>query len=125
MTCKKNCARFKIGSLNDRIILQKRVINNWSTTDNGEPAYTFTQIAKVWANVKTKSPYIILDGIGQNAKYTHKFTIRYRDDVGNESFILFQGKRYDITNFVNELEQNKFLTLYAIISGAQDLKGSE
>lgn len=125
MVCKKNCTRFKIGNLNNRIILQKRDTDNWNTLDNGEPAYKFTTIKKVWANVKTKTPYSILDGIGQNPKYTHKFTIRYRDDVGDESFILFQDKRYNITNFINELEQNKFLTLYAIISGYQDLKGSE
>ncbi|PNX51995.1 MAG: hypothetical protein BV456_00955 [Thermoplasmata archaeon M8B2D] len=125
MTCKKNCARFKVGSLNERIILQKRETDQWNTLDNGEPAYTFTQIAKVWANVKTKTAYNILDGIGQNIRYTHIFTIRYRDDVGDESFILFQDKRYDITNFVNMEEQNRFIQLYAVISGYQDLAGSE
>lgn len=125
MTCKKNCTRFKIGSLSKRIILQKRETNQWNTLDNGEPAYIFTQIAKVWANVRTKRPYNILDGIGQNVRYTHKFTIRYRDDVGDESFIVYENKRYDITNFINENEENKFITLYANISGYQDLAGSE
>lgn len=127
MSCKNKC-KFKIGSLNIKITLQTRKINPWATNDNGEPRYIFTDIDIVWASLQIKSPYIVIDGIGQDAKYTHKFTIRSRDDITNELFIVYNGNRYDITNFKNigdEDRYHQYIELYANISGAKDLLGSE
>lgn len=127
MGCKNKC-KFSIGSLNIKITLQTRKINEWATNDNGEPRYTFTDVATVWAGLEIKSPYTVIDGIGQDAKYTHKFTIRHLDNVTNELFILYNGNRYKIDNFKNIGEEDryhKFIVLYANISGAKDLLGSE
>ena len=127
MSCNNKC-KFSIGSLNKRITLQTRKIDEWSTNDDGEPRYIFTDIATVWSALKIKSPYIILDGIGQDPKYTHKFTIRYMDNVTNELFIIYNGNRYDIVNIINVGEEDryhKYIELYVKISGAKDLLGSE
>jgi len=127
MSCKNKC-KVTIGSLNKKITLQTRKINKWATNDNSEPRYLMEDVATVWSALKIKSPYIIIDGIGHDRPYTHIFTIRYMDNVTNELFIIYEGNRYKITNFANKGEEDRyhrFIELYAKISGAKDLLGSE
>lgn len=127
MSCKR--CKISIGDLNKKITLQKREVNEWATNNNGEPRYTMTDVAtSIWSALKIKAPYTILDGIGQEVKYTHKFTIRHIDNVTNELFIIYNDIRYNIVNIINIGEEDRysqFIELYANISGAKDLKGSE
>lgn len=86
-----------------------RLIQLWKTTedDDGYGGYTVTDALQstFWANVQTKSARNLSDnGTVQNINQI-VFTIRNRYDIDiniKDNFILYQSKKYQINNIVNQ-----------------------
>ncbi len=98
-----------IGDLDTLITLQDRVIASPTTTvDFSE---TFTENATVWAMMNTLRGKTIFDGAGIERDITHEFTVRYLSGVDSETWVLFEGERYDIIDTEDLEERHDWLIL--------------
>ncbi len=98
MSCKKITGRNRqvcIGSLNKFITLKKREITE-PAQDFVDFTENFSDIASVWANVKTVSRgEIIFDGTNTARQVSHQIYIRHLD-ITAEIWVEYEGKLYDI-----------------------------
>lgn len=105
-----------IGDMRTRISLENRSISapNFDTVAFDE---NYTQIIETWAKVETEFNNRIFDGIAIDAIPSHKFTIRYRDDITSETRIRYSDVLYRIQKTDNLEMRNEYLILYASIDG--------
>ncbi len=67
-----------IGSLTDRVSLQKRV----DTSElEGGVSHMFMTVSSVWARVRSLSTRIAMAGDGRTAEASHSVVVRFRSDV--------------------------------------------
>jgi SPP1 family predicted phage head-tail adaptor len=67
-----------LGSLSDRVALQRRV----DTSElEGGVSHMFMTVSSVWARVRSLSARIALAGDGRAAEASHSVVVRYRPDV--------------------------------------------
>lgn len=107
-----------IGDLDKEIVLQNR---NITPPPFGVPDFdeAFTPKATVWASINTLAGKTIFDGVSQDSAVTHEFIIRYDDTVTSETWIEFEGRRFDIVpNGVQDWEErHEWLSLLAAERG--------
>ena len=116
-----------IGSMDRKIDIYTRSLTapsnpTGSLVDYGE---TFTLVARVWAMIDTPKGQTIFDEIGTEKIISDIFSIRYRDGITSENWIVYNNNRYDIVT-VENYEQNKLaLRLSCIIRGSADKEASK
>lgn len=67
-----------IGSLTDRVSLQRRV----DTSElEGGTTHAFMTVSSLWARVRTLSARLAVAGDGRTAEASHSVVVRYRSDV--------------------------------------------
>jgi SPP1 family predicted phage head-tail adaptor len=108
-----------IGDLDKYITLQKRELKPPRNTDFDE-VMLFTNIAEVWSAVKTVSSKFPFDSaeINIDESITHKFYIRYREDILINYGILFDNKRYKILSIKDIDFEKKWLELNCNFKGS-------
>ncbi len=103
-----------IGRLRFRVDLIKQS-DAADANDNGTTTETFTVIETRWANPKPMGKgHQVLSTRNDEDANTHAFWIRFEeqfDSRGKIDHIRFDGKMYEIQNFVTEFERNRFLKL--------------
>ncbi len=92
------------------ITLQDRDIQ---APDFGTPDFDldFTNDTLVTAIVQTERGKTLFDGVATDTPITHKFIIEYLAGVTSETWVLFDGRRFDIVDVENNAEKNECLIL--------------
>jgi SPP1 family predicted phage head-tail adaptor len=98
-------------------------LQNYTTAANslGQNVITYGTLATVWANVSFKKGK---EGNDSDSEYPSRpvtFTIRFRDDVGNDDRIVWDGDVYEIIS-VHEVGyvRERWLEITAELKGRQD-----
>lgn len=92
------------------ITLQNRAI---SSPEFGTPDFdeAFTSTDDVQAILQTQRGKVLFDGVSTDERITHKICIEYLAGVTSETWILFDGRRFDILDVENCGEQDICLIL--------------
>lgn len=112
------------GSLNKAVSLKVRSI---TPAPGGSVDYTETMVtlADTYAMIETPNAHKIFDGVSPvGSPISHVFYIRYRSDVTNETFILFDSVYYDILQITNLNAENRYLKLDTTRSGPSSSNAS-
>jgi len=97
-----------IGKMRQKITLVQR---NEAQDSQGEPlpptevATVFAQIQMLSAKYTEKTQIVITES-------THKFTIRYRDDVTSAMQIQYDGRVFNIEAVFDPTEMKRFLIIF-------------
>lgn len=108
----------RTGRLDRRIVIRSV---QGATNKFGERVGVKTNIAQVWANIDRR-------GGSEPAKSEQDyplrkviFTIRYRDDVGPDDEVRWDGKDYEIqTVEETHYTRKRFMKLHTVLKGVQD-----
>ncbi len=112
------------GDLDRMITLENRAIQ--APTDGVDYTELFTEKpvdasilspGDVWSMVETVSGATVFDGTNIERVYTHRFYIRWIAGVTAQTWILFDGDRYEIINVEDLDARREFLLLKATIRG--------
>jgi SPP1 family predicted phage head-tail adaptor len=112
-----------VGDLSSRIKLQLRSLTA-SNTGSIESIETFTDIIEVWAAVETTSGSKIWDGVEIANPFTHKFYIRYRNDIEFTEWIEYGNEKYKLIDVENLEQKNEFLILMCTRKGTSTKKAN-
>lgn len=99
------------GSLNRQITIQKP---GTGKDPAGQPIKTWTDVATVWANVKSQTGMGVVSGEqnGVEASVTrYSFRIRYRPGIDSGMRVLMGGIPYDITSVQMDEEKREWTDL--------------
>lgn len=97
----------------------------------GSAAFTedYTVIAQPWAKVDTGSGvargFATFDGVEEGQTATHRFTIRYRDDVTTETRIRYKSDLYEILLVDDTETREEYLIMFSRLVGADDLEANQ
>ncbi len=72
---------------------------------------------EVWAKLETRNGESVFDATNVERTVTHKFTIRFIEGITAETWILYNGKRFDILDTENLDERNEFIVLPCNVRG--------
>lgn len=113
-----------IGDLDKEVTLQNRDITSplFGTPDFDE---TFTDIDTVWAGINTKSGKMFFDGVGTETLVTHEILIRYDAAVTTETWVEFDGRRFDILEVQDLEDRHAFLILMCTDRGLVTAEASK
>lgn len=113
-----------IGDLNRLIKLQNRDITPplFGVSQFNE---TFTDISDTWAGIETVSGKTYFDGAGTETNITHYFYIRYDTSVNSETWIEYDGRRFDILNTEDYDERKEFMRLVCVDRGLTNKPASK
>ncbi len=113
---KRKLRKISVGDMRDCISLETRSLQAPSFANVGF-SEGYTQIIETWAKVETEFNARIFDGVSIDETPSHKFTIRYRDSVTNETRIRWKDVLYRIKSVDNYEGRDEYLELYAMIDG--------
>lgn len=106
-----------IGQLDERVDIEQGVEAASST---GEITTTWSKLITVWSDVRLFSALEAWENDEHQAKVTHKFVIRYRDDVytlaGYKMRVKYRGQYYNIDS-IKELGRRTGLELRGFLYG--------
>ena len=89
-----------IGSLTDRVSLQKRV----DTSElEGGVTHMFMTVSSVWARVRTLSARLAMAADGRTAEASHSVVVRFRADVSVGDRFGWRGRWLEVVG-VNDLD---------------------
>lgn len=102
---KRKKRKLCIGDMDKIVTIQDRNIGEpfFSSVDFDE---AFSNNGTVWASVKTVSGNTFFDGANTETNITHEFGIRYDSSVSSETWIEWDGRRFDILD-AQDLEERK------------------
>lgn len=70
------------------------------------------KMCKLWAEVLPKSSKVVQQINTRYAQVTHRVRIRYRDDITEDMWVMFKGRKLVIETIINQREENVTLELY-------------
>ena len=105
-----------IGNLSERITIQTRSIAN-NNTGTIELSESFTSLVDVWAAVETTRGSQLWDGVSVSNPFTHKFYIRYRNDIDFNKWVEYKSEKYDIVDVEDFEQENEWLLLMCTRKG--------
>lgn len=113
-----------IGDLRDCISLENRAItapnfNNVGFTEN------YTQIIETWAKVETGFENRVFDQVALEPRPSHRFTIRFRDNITTETRIRYKDNLFRIIQIDNPEERDEYLILMARLEGDDQLEANQ
>lgn len=71
-------------------------------------------IGKAWAKIEPRSGREFWHGDQVEADVTHLVECHYRDDVTNNDWFLFDGRRFNLASVRNDMEANIRLLIQAV-----------
>lgn len=114
---KKKSRKICTGDLRDRITLQNRSIQ----PEEIDFTEDFTNDIEVWAMIETARGLDSFDGVTLANIVTHKIYIRFLAGVTEETWILFDERRFDIMDVENLDERKTFMLLRCKERGQKDI----
>lgn len=84
----------------------------------------FTNTTTVKAIIKTKLERVSFDGVNTEDRTTHIFMLTFVAGVTSETWILFDGRRFDILAFEDCCEDNSLLKLKCVETGVDTKEAS-
>lgn len=116
--------RVCIADLDRQISIQNRAIQS----PTNEPDYTELFSAgsstssglvagDVWAMIESTAGKTVFDTAGVERVVSHKITTRFFDGVTAESWILFNGNRYDVVSVENIDERGEYMVMRCVFRG--------
>lgn len=116
--------RVCIADLDRQISIQNRAIKS----PTNEPDYTelfsagsstsYGLVAgDVWAMIESTAGKTVFDTTGVERVVSHKITTRFFDGVTAESWILFNGNRYDVVSVENIDERGEYMVMRCVFRG--------
>ena len=100
----------RIGHLRQRISVERPV----RTSDGGGgAAESWVLVAEVWAQIRPLSGSERAEADGLAGRVSHEVIMRYRDDVGPDDRIAFDGRLFDIRAALDVDERRRFLKCLA------------
>lgn len=119
MPCKQipfNKPKVCIGDRRMAVILYDRTISrDINAIDIKE---TLTNPVTYYAAVKTVKGVAVFDSMNIERDVTHAFYIPYASGITQEKILEYAGNYYDILRVINIDEENRFLELQSMLSGA-------
>lgn len=97
-----------IGELRERVTLQAMAS---SISGAGDPTYTYTDVATVWARVQPVSASERTEGGRIAATGLYDMTIRYRIGLNSKMRVLWRGRYLAFTDMINPDRQRVYLTV--------------
>lgn len=89
-----------IGSLTDRVSLQRRV----DTSElEGGVTHMFMTVSSVWARVRSLSARLAMAADGRTAEASHSVVVRFRSDVSVGDRFGYRGRWLEVVG-VNDLD---------------------
>lgn len=89
-----------LGSLTDRVSLQRRV----DTSElEGGVTHMFMTVSSVWARVRTLSTRLAMAADGRTAEASHSVVVRFRSDVSVGDRFGWRGRWLEVVG-VNDLD---------------------
>ncbi len=112
-----------LGDLRARAILHVRSMRvpDFESVDFDED---FAGI-EVWASIKSTVGKVQFTDVGIDTAITHKFVIRYRDDVSAETYVEFERRRFNVVSVEDLEERHEFLSLNCREHGSKDLESTK
>jgi SPP1 family predicted phage head-tail adaptor len=88
---------------------------------------TFADIKSVWAMIKTRSTAEFVQNTNIETSITTEFYIRYDSsiDFKQRLWVEYNNGRYEIVNYDNIDEENKFIKLTAIERGVKTINANQ
>ena len=98
------------GDMRHRITLQART---QTPTGGGGFSDAYTTVASVRAAIRTIFGGRLIDGVQDQERVTHNFTIRYRPDRAAWRYVLFDGRRFTVRTVSDPDERKRWLEILA------------
>ncbi len=108
--------RVCIGDRNERIKIHIRTLTS-NNAGSIESIETFIELVEVWAAVETTRGSQLWNGVEVSNPFTHRMSIRYRDNIDFNKWIEFRDEYYDIVDVENLEQKNEELFLMCIRKG--------
>jgi len=114
--------KYAIGDLRCRITFYDREL---LSTDIGYEESLVNEITK-WASIESVNPKHLFSDVNIDGKeISHKFIIRYDDDINSEKLIKYDGNIFKIV-FIDDPELRKeFMVLYVHLEGNYDKEANK
>ena len=98
------------GALRHRVVLE-----TLAQTEGTSPAMTatYTELATVWAGIRTPRGTSKLEGEAVTDAPSHRFRMRYRSDVDLGVFMRWDGRRFQVLEVTNVDERKRWLEVLA------------
>ena len=94
---------------------QRVAIERYTTIDDGMggTTQTWSEIGKVWCNIKPLSGQKRLEFGKLDSTVTHEVLMRYREDITDQDRLKYKGKNYTLKFQINEDEESVYLNFGA------------
>jgi SPP1 family predicted phage head-tail adaptor len=134
---KPKCCQSPISSEIGKLKFDKNIVIQYESKEMvdgvvGQSQIITTNVLTVFADIKTKTTANFFNGINQGNTTTHIFTIRYTpaiytqlQELTQEYWILYNGKRYHIVNLENINEENLLIRFNAKVRGKDSVEFSK
>jgi SPP1 family predicted phage head-tail adaptor len=104
----------QIGHLRHRLTIE--MVTSSSKSAYGRRVFTRGDLGKVWGSVAPLSGREQQVAAQTQSRATHKITIRHRENVRPHTFIVHDGRRFEIESVLNREERGQWLDIMAIES---------
>ena len=91
--------RTRTGKRRHRVTIQSKTA---SQNDYGEPVYTWSDVATVWASVNDLTAQELIQGPAELQRVRTIITMRDRSDVTPETRIVWGSHTYDVESVVHQ-----------------------
>lgn len=99
------------GEFRDRVTLLRRITGN--KNELGETVPTDQPIGTYWASVHPLSSKELLQNAQNSLEITHKVRMRWNPEIKHSDTLLFRGRRLNIVDITDVLEQRRELAITA------------
>lgn len=93
-----------------RVQLQKRTE---APTGTDDLTATYVTVATVWARIRAIAGGLLIEGVQDTERITHRFDIRYRTDQPAWGYIETDGRRFAVRAVRDPEERKRFLEIDA------------
>jgi len=115
---KRKSRQICIGDMRDQITLENRAIR----PEEIDFAEDFTTVITVFALIETARGLETFDGANVVNLITHKMWIRFIPGITEETWVLFDDRRFDIMDVESLEERKEFLLLRCKERGQKDIE---
>lgn len=94
---------------------QRAAVERYTTIDDGMggTTQTWTEIDRVWCNIKPLSGQKRLEFGKLDSTVTHEVQMRYRADITDQDRLKYKEKNYTLKFQINEDQENAYLNFGA------------
>lgn len=134
---KPKCCKSSISNEIAKLKFDKSIVVQYESKEMidgvvGQSQILTTNVLTAFADIKTKTTANFFNGINQGNTITHIFTIRYTptiytqlQELTQEYWILYNEKRYHITNLENINEEDMLIRMNSRVRGKDSIEFSK